>query len=131
MASRSKRRAFGNGVPGAPVQRDEEEEEDEVEEEEDDDDDSDEDEEEDDEAIGQVRSTWPPGAGCRVGRYVPCPCGVSGRLPRPSSVLEPLQLLHAAAPRGSPHRASAACLECRASLGSQKPALLALAAVTH
>ncbi|XP_040847878.1 BRCA2 and CDKN1A-interacting protein isoform X1 [Ochotona curzoniae] len=53
MASRSKRRAVGNGVPGAPVQRDEEEEEDEVEEEEDDDDDSDEDEEEDDEAIGQ------------------------------------------------------------------------------
>ncbi|XP_062070991.1 BRCA2 and CDKN1A-interacting protein isoform X1 [Lepus europaeus] len=56
MASRSKRRAVGNGVPrppGAPVQRDEQEEEDEVEDEDEDEEDSDEEEDEDDEIVDE------------------------------------------------------------------------------
>nr|XP_017206251.1 BRCA2 and CDKN1A-interacting protein isoform X2 [Oryctolagus cuniculus] len=56
MASRSKRRAVGNGVPrppGAPVQRHEQEEEDEVEDEDEDEEDSDEEEDEDDEIVDE------------------------------------------------------------------------------
>lgn len=63
MASRSKRRAVGDGAPqpsDAPAPRHEEEEDDEVEDGDEDDEDSDEGEDEDDEVVDEVSSTGDP-----------------------------------------------------------------------
>lgn len=66
MASRSKRRAVGDGAPrppDAPAPRLEEEEDDEVEDQDEDDEDSDEEEDEDDEVVDEVSCTGDPTSG--------------------------------------------------------------------